>query len=477
YSGLGVARYLKEYGADFTVLEASKDVGGTWRFDPHNEHTQAVYGVLRLRVSRRNILVPLGDMHAQVPTCKPSPRHTASWITFKEGDGWSVTYMQSDSKKSRTESCDVVVVATGEYRAANWPSIVGQEMFEGMSIYIYISSLTVFECRQLTSVTNIKYLGVHIDCHLNWQTNTRALSGRTRKLIYIFKTLRNVCDNRLLISIYYALSQSVTTYCITSWGGCPKTTLITLERAQRALLKVMCFKRFRFPTAKLYKETSVLTVRQCFIKAVVLEQHKTPISDNMLNNRREDRVYLAPSCKTKFAQHFMHFLGPYLYNKLSNKIELKAKSKYSCKEAVTEILKTFSHDYREPAPFSDRRVLLVGAGSSGLDLAVQLSNVTARLLHSHHLQYNQPDLPDTYVKKPDILTFTPTGADRYFGNLSLEAGIPRVPPVFTTMRDFNARNRLEDFLNFRDYEWTVLDDYKYERKYAPATELGCPIDV
>lgn len=35
YSGLGTARYMKEYGLNFTVFEASKHIGGTWRFDPH----------------------------------------------------------------------------------------------------------------------------------------------------------------------------------------------------------------------------------------------------------------------------------------------------------------------------------------------------------------------------------------------------------------------------------------------------------
>lgn len=69
-----------------------------------------------------------------------------------------------------------------------------------------------------------------------------------------------------------------------------------------------------------------------------------------------------------------------------------------------------SHDYKEPEPFRNRRVLLVGAGSSGLDLAVHLSNVTSKLVHSHHLVYNQPNLPISYIKKPDIMTFTPTGA-------------------------------------------------------------------
>lgn len=68
-----------------------------------------------------------------------------------------------------------------------------------------------------------------------------------------------------------------------------------------------------------------------------------------------------------------------------------------------------SHDYKEPEPYKNRTVLVVGAGASGLDMATHLCNITKKLVHSHHLVYNQPKFSDTYVKKPDIMAFTPTG--------------------------------------------------------------------
>lgn len=68
-----------------------------------------------------------------------------------------------------------------------------------------------------------------------------------------------------------------------------------------------------------------------------------------------------------------------------------------------------SHDYKDPEDFRNRRVLVVGAGPSGLDLAMHLANVTAKLVHSHHLKYNQPFFSETYVKKPDIKMFTSNG--------------------------------------------------------------------
>ena len=46
-----------------------------------------------------------------------------------------------------------------------------------------------------------------------------------------------------------------------------------------------------------------------------------------------------------------------------------------------------SHDYKVPEPFQDRRVLVVGAGNSGCDIAVELAGVASRVLHSTRRGY------------------------------------------------------------------------------------------
>jgi len=46
-----------------------------------------------------------------------------------------------------------------------------------------------------------------------------------------------------------------------------------------------------------------------------------------------------------------------------------------------------SHDYKVPEPFRDARVLVIGAGNSGCDLAVELSGVAARVFHSTRRGY------------------------------------------------------------------------------------------
>jgi cation diffusion facilitator CzcD-associated flavoprotein CzcO len=46
-----------------------------------------------------------------------------------------------------------------------------------------------------------------------------------------------------------------------------------------------------------------------------------------------------------------------------------------------------SHGYREPGPFQGRRVVVVGAGNSGCDIAVELAGVAERVFHSTRRGY------------------------------------------------------------------------------------------
>lgn len=102
-------------------------------------------------------------------------------------------------------------------------------------------------CPLIRSTDTIKYLGITLDKHLNFKAHTSLLTGRVRKLINFFKTLRHTA-NAHIRSVYYAMCQSVISYCITSWGGAAKSILKPLEVAQRAVLKVATFRPILYPT-------------------------------------------------------------------------------------------------------------------------------------------------------------------------------------------------------------------------------------
>lgn len=62
-----------------------------------------------------------------------------------------------------------------------------------------------------------------------------------------------------------------------------------------------------------------------------------------------------------------------------------------------------SHDYRIPQIFADKCVLVVGAGPSGMDIALEITNVTQKVILSHHLKELKSTFPENLIQKPDVV--------------------------------------------------------------------------
>lgn len=130
------------------------------------------------------------------------------------------------------------------------------------------------------------------------------------------KSLRHSADRETLNLVYKSLCQTLLLYCIKVWGGAAKTKMLALERAQRAVLKVMLKKPFRFPTDRLYEECGVLRVRQLFILRSVVAKHREVLVTpdyNLLLERRVPKIKV-PLVHTTFAKRLPQYIQPYLYN-------------------------------------------------------------------------------------------------------------------------------------------------------------------
>lgn len=213
-------------------------------------------------------------------------------------------------------------------------------------------------CSSIKKETHTKYLGVIVDQRLSWFQHLEQVANRVRKLSWIFKTLRhiipkNFTGNRdtprnVLNEIYSALVQSVLLYCIPIWGGAVKTNFIYVERAQRALIKIMLFKKKRYPTEILYKTSDLLSVRKLYIVQTVLKKHRTLPFDTLLTQkRRADIVAQIPQTKTVFATRQFSIRSAKLYNKLNKKVELYSKTVYDCNKILTKYIKTLTYDDTE----------------------------------------------------------------------------------------------------------------------------------
>lgn len=199
-------------------------------------------------------------------------------------------------------------------------------------------------CPLLTSSDTVRYLGVLIDDGLRWDKQIDAITTRTLRLIHVFKSLRESAKPDTLKMVYFALCQSVIGYCIVVWGGATKTCLLRVERAQRAILKVMSKKPYKFPTTDLYSFCKVLTVRQLFVLQSTLKRHSSFPPANP-NKRR----FLPPSIqhKTTFAKHQYYTLSSHIYSKINKHIKIVNLNTFELKSKLTDWLLQKDYSYTE----------------------------------------------------------------------------------------------------------------------------------
>lgn len=172
--------------------------------------------------------------------------------------------------------------------------------------------------------------------------------ARLRTMIFLFKTLRESASPELLKKIYVSLCQSVINYCIPVWGGASKIRFLELERAQRAVLKVMTRKPFKYPTTHLYADCQLLSIRQLYVLASIQRRHRTVSPLQCNNNRRRN----PPPCPrvshtTFFAERHYYVMSSKLYNRINKNCNIQNLTTHEAKNLVKKYLLQLNYQETE----------------------------------------------------------------------------------------------------------------------------------
>ena len=178
---------------------------------------------------------------------------------------------------------------------------------------------------EITSVKNIKYLGIVVDSPLRWDAHINNLIKKLRGLVGKFKYLINVFDSRHLKTVYYALIKSQLTYGIIAWGGAMNCYTKGLEIIQKLFIKIMYKKSYRYPSNNLYSETKLLDFRQLFCQNILMHLFKNkntiPNKDHKYGTRHKQNSLQQPHAVKTIGQRSHYYLAPRIYNELP--IELR----------------------------------------------------------------------------------------------------------------------------------------------------------
>ena len=64
----------------------------------------------------------------------------------------------------------------------------------------------------------IKYLGIYIDCNLNWKSHIEYVARKIKRSVGFLSRLRYYVGEEILVNLYYALIYPFILYGVIAWG-------------------------------------------------------------------------------------------------------------------------------------------------------------------------------------------------------------------------------------------------------------------
>lgn len=180
----------------------------------------------------------------------------------------------------------------------------------------------IFSLRDLPldhSLTSVKFLGVHIDGKLTWETHIDYICGRISRVIYLLKQLKNHVPEKYVRSAYFSFFQSVILYGILIWGNSSHVNKILL--LQKKIVRILTNSHWLAHCRPLFIDYKIMTVVNLYIYTVLLyvkeNHHNLQLRHDIhsYNTRGMNQINI-PHQRLSKSLNSYDVLGLKLYNKL-----------------------------------------------------------------------------------------------------------------------------------------------------------------
>lgn len=188
----------------------------------------------------------------------------------------------------------------------------------------------------MEKVDNIKYLGVVIDSSLKWNAHIDYLCSKLKFLVAQFYKVNKLNNINIVKLIYFAFAQSILQYGIVIWGNAFDTHLKKLFIVQKLLLRAALGKPRLYPSEDLFDDFNVLTIRQLYIKNLVIYINKNMgkfLTSHYNHNLRPSSKtkYIIPKTKSSAINHQLFYTSSKLINIVPDNFIDEKLTKYKVK--------------------------------------------------------------------------------------------------------------------------------------------------
>uniref|UniRef100_A0A0A9YPH7 Putative RNA-directed DNA polymerase from transposon BS n=2 Tax=Lygus hesperus TaxID=30085 RepID=A0A0A9YPH7_LYGHE len=186
-------------------------------------------------------------------------------------------------------------------------------------------------CAPIERVTMHKYLGLVLDEELNWKPHIDYTHDKVKKFMYIFYNIRHSLPKESIKLVYYTMLQSVLQYGIIAWGGTYSSHINKLHVRQKIIIKIMLSLPRRTPSVNLFDIAKIFTIKQLYIKNLLLQFHKQPQIIETQHTPMYTTRYIAagnviaPRPRLTLTTHSPKFIVHLLHRALDSQMKLPQK--------------------------------------------------------------------------------------------------------------------------------------------------------
>ena len=216
------------------------------------------------------------------------------------------------------------------------------------NVQIFLNDLSIK--REYT----IKYLGITIDCNLNWKSHVAEISKKIKRNIGVICKLRNFVNSHILKNLYYSLIYPYLIYGIVAWGNTYTSSTNPLFLLQKKLI-ITTFSDYLDHTNSIFLALNILKFQDLVFYHNALFMYDfhsgnlphifstffSPVNQkHSYNTRLASRsTYSLPKVRTNFGKFNIRFIGPKIWNEVDE--TFKNCKKYKFKKMLKNSLIQF----------------------------------------------------------------------------------------------------------------------------------------
>lgn len=193
------------------------------------------------------------------------------------------------------------------------------------------AALITINNTQISRENVIKFLGIYIDCNLNWKYHVLQISNKISSVVGIIRKIRYKLTLESAILLYDALIMSRLNYCNICWASTYKTTLLKLYKIQKYALKICLYdmSNRNSDPFRVLNRLDVYKMNDYCIGVFMYMYNKKilPVAfDNLLNPLQTTHAYSTRGCsnnlynsmyaRTTIRSFSLNIRGPVIFNKI-----------------------------------------------------------------------------------------------------------------------------------------------------------------